>query len=74
MLKEKWFSIHEFLADTSISNMKYKHLRSKYKNNFDFFNDQLDNILVYYFTELENTKNNINIFLTDLLIALFTKK
>ena len=73
-LREEWFSIHEFSADILISDKKYKYLRSKYKNSFYLFNDQLDYGIAHYFADSETTKGNMNKFLTDPLIALLTKK
>ena len=73
-LREKWFSSHEFPAGTPISDKKYKYLRSKYKNSFYSFNNQLDYSWAHYFIELETIKSNINKFLTNLLIASFSKK
>lgn len=55
-------------------HMKYKHLGSKDKSSFYFFNDQLNYALAHYFAKLETTKNNMNKFLTNPLIAFFTKK
>lgn len=73
-LKKEWFSSHKFFASTSISKKKYKYPRSKYKNSFYFFNNQLSYDLAYYFAESETTKGNMNKFLIDLLMASFTKK
>ena len=41
-LRKKWFNSHKFSASTSISYKKYKYLRSKHKNCFNFFNDLLN--------------------------------
>ena len=61
MLKEKWFSSYEFLTGISISDKKYKYLRSKYhKNSFDSFNDQLNYDLMHYFIKSKITKGNVN--------------
>ncbi len=38
-LREEWFSSHEFPAGIPISDKKYKHSGSKYKNSFYPFND-----------------------------------
>ncbi len=73
-LREEQFSSHEFSAGTPISDKKYKHPRSKYKNSFYPFNDQLDYCLAHYFAESETTKGNVNKFLTDPLIVPLTKK
>ncbi len=48
-LREKWFSSYKFPTGTLISNKKYKHPGSKYKNSFYSFNDQLDYSLAHYF-------------------------
>ena len=74
LLREKWFSSHEFSSDISIIDKKYKYLRSKYKNSFYFFNNQLEYSLAHDFAKSEITKANVNKFSTDLLIALLTKK
>ncbi len=73
VLKEEWFSSHEFLASTPISDKKYKHPRSKYKDSLYLFNDQFDYNLAYYFAESETTKSNMNKFLTDFLMVSFIK-
>ena len=56
VLKEKWFSSPEFFAGTFISDKKYKNPRSKYKNYFYFFNNQLDYNLAHYFIKSETIK------------------
>ncbi len=73
-LRKEWFNSHEFPAGTPISDKKYKHPRSKHKNSFYFFNDQLNYSLPHYFTESKTTKDNVNKFLTDLLMAPLTEK
>ncbi len=74
VLRENWFSSHEFSANTSISDKKYKHLGSKQKNSFYSFYDQLDYSLAHYSVKSETTKGNMNKFLTDPLMAPLTKK
>lgn len=73
-LREKWFNSYKFPAGIQISNIKYKHLRSKYNSSFYPFNDQLDYVLTHYFIESETTKGNKNKFLTNPLITLLTEK
>ena len=74
MLSKEQFSSYEFSTDTWISDIIYKHPRSKHKSSFYPFNEQLDYALVYYFVELETTKGNVNKFLINPLIAPLTKK
>lgn len=73
-LKEVWFAEQEFLANLSISKIKYNHPESQNDNIFYPFNNQLDYALAYYFTNSEITKGNIDKFMSNSLIALFTKK
>ena len=73
-LREKWFNSHIFSISISISNKKYKHSGSKYKNSFYSFNDELDYGLAHYFAKLETTKGNMNKFLTDFLMTSLIKK
>lgn len=74
ILKEKWFNSHKFLLSRLILDKRYKQSELKFKSTFHFFNHQLDYTLAYYFAESEITKGNINKLLTNLLMALFTKK
>ena len=74
MLREEWFSRNKFSAGIPISNIKYNHLGIRYQNSFYLFNDKLDYALAHYFAESETTKNNVNKFLSDLLMTSFTKK
>lgn len=70
-----WFTIYKFLTSIFILlDIKYKYSRLQYKNIFYLFNDKLNYILAYYFIKLKIIKDNINKFLINLLIALFTKK
>lgn len=73
-LREKWFSSHEFPTSIWISNIKYRHSGWKHKSSFYSFNDQLDHTLTHYFPESKTTKDNVNKFWTDPLMAPFTKK
>ena len=73
-LKKECFNSHKFPAGTSISDKKYKHLRSKHMNSFYPFNNPLDQNLAYNFAESEITKGHMNKFLTNFLIAPLTKK
>lgn len=66
-LKKEWFNSYEFFAGTTISNKKYRHLRSKH-------NKQQNYTLAYYFAESKTIKGNVNKFLTDLLMTLLHKK
>lgn len=72
-LKKKQFNSHEFLVSTFMSDMKYKHPKSKYKSNFYSFNDQLDYALTYYFAKLETIKKNVRKYITNSLMISFTK-
>ncbi len=74
VMREEWFCSHEFPTGTPISDKKYKHPRSKHKNRFYPFNDQLDYGLAHYFAESETIKGNVNKFLTDPLMAPLTEK
>lgn len=51
ILREKWSISYEFSAGIPILNKIFRYPRSKYKNSFFFFNDQLDYNLTHYFTE-----------------------
>ena len=73
-LREEWFTRNKFPAGISISDIKYNHLGLKYQNICYQFNDQLDYVLAHYFAESKTTKGNINKFLSDPLMTLFTKK
>ena len=73
-LREKWFSSNKFPANTSISDKKYKHPRSKHKSSFYLFNNQLDYGLAHYFPKPETTKGNMNKFITNPLMAPLIKK
>ena len=73
-LKEVWLSKQEFLASIPISNLKYNYLESQNNNTFYPLNDQLNYALAHYFAGLKITKDNVDKFLFDLLIAPLTKK
>lgn len=73
-IKKIRLSKQKFPAGTFISYIKYDHLKSQNDNLFDLFNDQLDYVLAHCFIESEIIKDNINRFLSNLLITLFIKK
>ena len=73
-LREIRFSDQEFAANIPISIIKYNHPGFQNNNPFYLFHDQLDNRLAKYFVESETTKNNIDKFLFEPLIAALTKK
>lgn len=54
--------------------MEYHHLTSQNNKTFFVFDDELDYILVLYFAYSETTKNNVDIFLSNLSMILFTEK
>ena len=64
-LREKWFNSHKFSAGTSISDKKYKYPRSKHKNSFYNFYNQLNYGLAHFFVESKTIKSNMNKFLTN---------
>lgn len=68
------FSKYEFLIITPVLDIRYEHPKSLNNNLFYWFNNQLDYVLVDYFVELETTRDNINKFLSNLLIKFITKK
>ena len=68
-LSKKQFSSHKFPVGTPISDQRYKHLESKHKSIFYYFNDQLDYALIHYFEESKTARGNINEFLTDPLMV-----
>ncbi len=72
-LREVKFNDQEFAAGTLVSNIKYNHPRFQNDNLFHSFHDQLNYGLAKYFAESETTKNNINKFLSDPLMAPLTK-
>ena len=73
-LREVKFSKEEFFAGILVFNIKYDHPRSQKYNLFYPFYNQLDYALAHYFAKSETTKGNIDKFLSDPLIALFTEK
>ncbi len=73
-LREVRFNEQESLTDKLVLDIKYYHLGSQKNNSFHPFNDQLDYTHVTSFAEFETTKGNVNRFLSNLLIFLFTKK
>lgn len=54
--------------------MKYHHLDFKNNNLFYPFNNQLDYIFANYFLEFKTTKDNIDKFLSNLLIVPLIKE
>lgn len=73
-LREVWFNNQKFFTGLLISNIKYNHLRSQKNNTFYPFNNQLDYILAHFFIDFKTIKSNVNRFLSNSLIVLFTKK
>ena len=73
-LREVRFSEQEFLTSTLVSNIIYNYLGLQNNNLFYLFYNQLDYALAHYFAESEITKNNVDKFLSNLLIVLFTEK
>ena len=73
-LTEVRFSEQEFPAGTPVSNIKYDHPGSQNDNLFYPFHNQLDYALVHYFAQSETTKDNVDKFLSDLLMAPLTEK
>ena len=73
-LTEVRFSKQEFSASKLVSNIKYYHPDSSNNNLFHPFNDKLDYALATYFAEFKTNKGNVNRFLSDSLMASFTKK
>lgn len=73
-LGEIKFSEQEFPVGILVSNIKYHFSRSQNDNLFYLFHDQLDYALAHYFAESKITKNNINKFLSELLMALLIQK
>ena len=73
-LREVRFSEQELPTGTPVSNIKYDHLESKDNNLFYLFHNQLDYTLAYYFAKSENTKGNVNKFLSNQLMVPLTKK
>ena len=74
VLRDEWYSSHEFLTSIPISDKKYKYLKSKYKNSFYFFNNQLDYNFEHHFRKFKTIKDNMNKFLIDVLMTLLIKK
>lgn len=68
------FSKLEFSTNIPISDIKYQHPSSQNNNSFYLFNNQLDYALITFFTESETIKGNVNRFLLDPLMALYTEK
>lgn len=73
-LKEMRFCKQKFFANKFVLNIKYYHLGFQKNNLFHLFNNQLDYTLANNFTESEITKSNVDRFLFNLLMVLFTEK
>lgn len=73
-LREISFIDQEFFVDKPISDIKYYYLNSLNNNFFNLFNNQLNYVLANYFAKSETRKDNINRFLSDLLMVLLIKK
>ena len=73
-LKEARFSEQEFSTGILVSNIKYDHPGSQNDNLFYPFHNQLDYALTHYFAESETTKDNVDKFLSNPLMASLTKK
>ena len=73
-LKKIKFSDKEFPSGTLVSDIIYDHPVSQNNNLFYLFYNQLNYVLAYYFAESGTTQNNIDKFLSDLLMAPLTKK
>lgn len=64
----------KFIANIFILDMKRNYLRLQYNNSFYVFKNQLAYTLAYYFAESITIKDNVNKFLSNLLIAFPIKK
>lgn len=73
-LRKIRFSEEEFHIDKLLSDIKYYYLGSSKDNLFYPFNDQLDYVLANYLAEFKTTKGNLNQFLSNLWMILFTEK
>lgn len=73
-LEEIRFSEQKFPADKLISDIKYYYLGFQKNNRFYRFKNQLDYTLINYFAESETIKDNIDRFLSNLLMVLLIKK
>ena len=73
-LREVKFSEQEFLTSTPVSNIKYDHPGSQNDNLFYPFHNRLDYALAHYFAESSTTKDNVDKFLSNLLMASLTQK
>ena len=73
-LREVRFSEQEFLTGTPVSNIKYDPPVSQNDNLFYLFYNQVDYSVAHYFAESENTKGNVDKFLSNLLMAPLTEK
>ena len=73
-LRKDRFNKQKFSAGTLVSNIKYDHSGSQNNNLFYPFYNQLDYALAHYFAESKTTKDNVDKFLSNQLIAPLTKK
>ncbi len=73
-LREVRFCEQGFPAGIPVSDIKYHHPGSQNDNPFHPFNDQLDYALATFFAESETTKDNVDRFLSDPLMAPLTEK
>lgn len=73
-LRKVKFCEQEFAASILVSNIKYNHSRLQNNNLFYPFFNQLNYRLAYFFAKSKITKDNIDKFLSEPLIALLTEK
>ena len=73
-LREVRFSEQGFPVNKLVTDIKYYHLGSQNNNPFHPFNNQLDYAFTTYFTESKITKDNVDKFLSNSLMALLTEK
>lgn len=74
ILKEVRFSEQEFPTSKLILNIKYHYLGFWNNNLFYLFNDQLDYTLANHFAKFKVMKDNVNRFLSNLLMFLLIEK
>lgn len=73
-LKKIVFREQKFLASILIFDIKYNYLGSQNNNTFYWFNNQLNYTLTHYFREFKTTKDNLDRFLSNQLMAQIKKK
>ena len=66
--KEVMFNECKFLSGTPVLDIRYEHFRNQINNLFYLFNSQLDYALAHYFANSKTIKQNIDKFLTNLLM------